>query len=79
MSHTCHSMGCERQVPPKMFMCREHWFELPKSDRDTVWNLYIPGQEIHKNPSREYIEATHDIIRRQAIRLGLVDTTLDDI
>ena len=29
---------------------------LPKWLRDEVWRTYRPGQEITKDPSREYVE-----------------------
>ena len=70
MSHTCHSERCNRVVPPKMFMCKEHWFELPKEDRDEIWRLYRPGQEEDKNPSPEYMVAATRIIRAQSERLA---------
>lgn len=70
MSHTCHSMRCNRRVPPKMFMCRDHWYELPKHDRDLIWRLYRPGQETDKNPSSEYMAAATRIIREQDARLN---------
>lgn len=54
-NHTCHWPGCERQVPPAMWGCKEHWFKLPKALRDAVWKAYRPGQEINMTPSAEYI------------------------
>jgi hypothetical protein len=57
MPHRCHAPGCDAPVPPKMFMCRQHWFALPKPLRDMIWATYRPGQEIKKNPSREYLAA----------------------
>jgi hypothetical protein len=72
LTHTCHTMGCTEIVPPKMLMCRNHWFELPKSDRDLVWQLYSPGQEITKTPSVAYVQAVNRIILEQAQRLGLI-------
>lgn len=62
MKHTCHANGCQTSVPPKMFMCRTHWFKLPKSLRDNIWATYVPGQEITKTPSPEYLEAAHEAI-----------------
>jgi hypothetical protein len=56
MTHTCHATGCKRLVPPKMFMCKPHWFRLPKSMRDEIWAVYVPGQEERKDPTEEYIE-----------------------
>jgi hypothetical protein len=61
--HTCHATGCTVSVPPAMFMHRAHWFALPKYLRDAVWDAYVPGQEIRKNPTREYIAAARAAIR----------------
>ena len=60
--HTCHATGCSTAVPPKMFMCRSHWFALPKALRDAIWRTYRPGQEITKTPSPEYLEAARAAI-----------------
>lgn len=74
MSHTCHAKGCDRRVPPRMFMCKAHWFRLPKPLRDAIWATYRPGQENDKQPSRAYLEnaqcaiewlANQDIEREQ--------------
>lgn len=56
-SHTCHARGCEAEVPPAMFMCKKHWFALPKPLRDEVWRTYRRGQEVSKDPSKAYLEA----------------------
>ena len=53
--HTCHWPGCAREVPPKLWGCREHWYQLPKALRDAIWREYRPGQEITKTPSPRYI------------------------
>lgn len=69
MSHTCHWPGCKREVPPKMWGCRPHWFKLPKDLRDLIWATYRPGQEIDKNPSEDYLsaaDAVQDWIRSQS-------------
>ena len=55
MSHTCHAPGCDRFIPPKMFMCKFHWYALPNKIRDAIWDEYRPGQEIRKNPSLRYL------------------------
>jgi hypothetical protein len=57
MTHTCHWPGCGKPVPPAMWGCRPHWFRLPKHLRDLIWVTYVPGQEITKTPSSEYITA----------------------
>ena len=60
--HTCHATGCTVAVPPRMFMCKRHWFMLPKSTRDAVWAVYVPGQEIRKDPTDEYLTVTQNAI-----------------
>lgn len=54
-AHTCHAPDCGKRVPPKMFMCREHWYSLKKGTRDAIWREYRPGQEQDKRPSRRYL------------------------
>lgn len=60
--HACHWPGCERQVPPAMWGCREHWFKLPKPLRDQIWKEYRPGQEIDGRPSARYL-ATAQLVQ----------------
>lgn len=60
--HTCHAKECKTVVPPRMFMCKRHWYMLPKVDRDLIWALYSPGQEISKIPSLEYLEHAQECI-----------------
>ncbi len=68
MAHLCHAEGCQKAVPPKMFMCKPHWFSLPKRLRDAIWATYRPGQEVTKDPSPEYLEVAHEAIRWLADR-----------
>ncbi len=60
--HECHRTGCHVIVPPKIFMCKPDWFALPKPLRDAVWATYRPGQEVTKDPSREYLAAARAAI-----------------
>ena len=64
-AHTCHAQGCEVPVPRRMFMCKPHWYALPKAMRDAVWAEYTPGQE------RNFELVTQDYLRvtREAINL----------
>ena len=55
MPHTCHAHGCNAEVPPKMFMCKPHWFRLRKPLQKAIWAEYRPGQERDKNPSDRYL------------------------
>lgn len=62
MAHTCHADNCEQAVPPRMLMCRRHWYMVPKRLRDQLWAEYVPGQERRKDPTRTYIEAARACI-----------------
>lgn len=55
MPHTCHAINCRVPVPPKMLMCRLHWYMVPTHLRRAVWAEYVPGQEITKTPTPEYL------------------------
>lgn len=59
--HHCHWPGCEKQVPPAMWGCKQHWFKLPRYLRDEIWNTYRPGQEIDMRPSNEYLAAADEV------------------
>ena len=63
MAHTCHATGCVKRVPPEMFMCKYHWFKLPKRLRDAIWRTYRPGQCDDWNISHEYAEAAKDAVK----------------
>lgn len=55
MGHKCHAHGCTVDVPPKMFMCKPHWFKLRRTMRDAIWREYRPGQERDKMASQRYL------------------------
>lgn len=40
MNHRCHAKGCTVAVPPRMLMCRRHWFMVPADLRAAVWDEY---------------------------------------
>lgn len=62
-AHTCHANGCETAVPRKMFMCRRHWYMLPKAMRDAVWAEYTPGQERNMElVTDDYLRVTREAI-----------------
>lgn len=71
-THTCHAKGCDERVPPRMFMCRRHWYTLPKATRNAVWAVYVPGQEVRKDPSEEYIRVASDAVTWLARHEGLL-------
>lgn len=71
--HTCHAMACEAHVPPAMFMCKRHWYMLPKVMRDAVWEEYVFGQEDRMDPTEEYMNVTERAIRWLAIKEGHIE------
>lgn len=72
MAHHCHAIGCSRNVPPEMLMCRQHWFMVPKSLRDRVWTTYKTGQCDSLDPSNAYCEAARSAVIAVAEKEGCV-------
>lgn len=68
MAHSCHWPECPKDVPPKMWGCAPHWFKLPAYLRSKIWATYVPGQEITKTPSEEYLKAAQEV--QQWIKLN---------
>ena len=64
--HTCHARGCKAAVPPRMLMCRRHWYMVPRELRARVWATYRPGQEISKTPSAAYLAAALEAVNAVA-------------
>jgi len=60
--HFCHAKACEVVIPPKMLMCKRHWFMVPADLRKAVWREYRPGQEVGKEPTAEYLGAARNAI-----------------
>ncbi len=60
--HICHARNCEVSVPPKLFMCKKHWYMVPFSYRKLIWALYRPGQEVDKVPAKRYLEVVSEAI-----------------
>ena len=73
--HTCHATGCDKHVPPEMFMCKTHWFMLPKSMRNDIWTTYRVGQCDDMNPSKEYCE----IARKCVVYLATIQGIKPDV
>ena len=70
--HRCHATDCQVEVPPIMFMCRRHWFTLPKHMRDEIWRTYRAGQCDDWQISKEYSEAAKTAIKFIAAKEGKV-------
>ena len=71
MAHTCHATSCNVAVPPEMFMCKRHWFSLPKPLRDAIWRTYRPGQCDDWNITHEYAEAARAAVKHIAAKEGI--------
>ncbi len=54
-----------------MFMCKKHWFSLPRVLRNAIWNTYRPGQCDDWNVSHEYAEAAREAVRYVAQKEGV--------
>ena len=71
MAHTCHATGCKVAVPPKLFMCKRHWYSLPMELRQEIYRTYRPGQCDDWAISREYSEAAKAAVRYVAKMEGV--------
>ena len=80
VSHHCHATNCKAAVPPEMFMCKRHWFALPKKMRDAIWREYRVGQCDDMNPSDDYCRTAKECVVFLAQKEGRVpDTALYDL
>lgn len=80
MAHTCHATGCDVAVPLEMFMCRRHWFSLPKVLRNRIWATYRPGQCDDWHITHEYANAAREAVQYIAAKEGVEpDTSIYDM
>lgn len=63
MAHYCHAIGCTTEVEPRMFVCRAHWNLLTPKERKEINAVYVPGQEIRKDPTPEYLEVQQRLVK----------------
>jgi hypothetical protein len=70
MGHRCHAEGCDAEVPPRMLMCGAHWRKVPRALQDAIWDTYVPGQEVRKDPTDSYLDAAHAAIEAVAKKEG---------
>ena len=70
--HTCHAIGCEVPIIPRLLMCKPHWSKVPSKLRRAVWDHYLPGQEIRKKPTKEYLDAANAAIKAVAEEEGVL-------
>lgn len=44
---------------------------VPKSMQQELWAVYVPGQEIRKDPTKEYMEVAFKIIEHVEEKEGI--------
>jgi hypothetical protein len=42
----CAVPGCEVRIDLSRLMCRQHWYQVPKTARDRVWAAWRSGQGV---------------------------------
>lgn len=45
-----------------MFMCLTHWRMIPRAMQRELWAAYVPGQEVRKDPTAEYLLVARRLI-----------------
>jgi hypothetical protein len=68
MTHRCHAEGCDQQIPPRLFMCADDWRLVPPALQRAIWRAYVPGQEVRKDPTTEYVVVAREAIAAVAAR-----------
>jgi hypothetical protein len=53
-----------------MLFCFRHWRMVPRPLQRRVWAAYVPGQEIRKDPTDEYLEVQKEAVTEVARREG---------
>ncbi len=53
--HVCHARGCTTEIEPRLFMCSDHWQQVPPALRESINSTYRLGQEVDKQPSSQYL------------------------
>jgi hypothetical protein len=49
-------------VAPRFLMCGRHWRMVDSYLQSDVWAHYVPGQELRKDPTMEYLRAAQAAI-----------------
>lgn len=79
--HVCHAMQCKKEVPPKLLMCGRHWAMVPDNIQKMIWKYYVPGQEVRKDPTVDYLNWMRSAILAVAVAEKLVtrDEAIEDL
>ena len=76
--HSCHAIACKTRTKPEKFMCRRHWFYLPRNIRSAVYLHYRDGQCEDWKISNAYADTAQRAIRIVAEQEGLTVTGEED-
>jgi hypothetical protein len=68
--HLCSAVGCNERILSTRLMCPRHWFMVPASMRKAIWQAYVPGQEITKDPSPSYLMLAREAVNFVAATEG---------
>jgi len=60
-THACKARGCNRQVPKRYLMCRQHWAMVPEPIRLEVWAAWAEVQSSGQLTTR-YAETVRQAI-----------------
>lgn len=77
--HTCAAKNCPREVHKRFFMCRPHWFRIPKHLRHDLSNLWhIITDKTTPPVARAHADIEYRAAREEAVRLVALREELAD-
>ena len=63
--HRCAAPGCAKTVASTLLMCARHWYQVPRSTRDQVWQAW---NRLRQHPRDAQAQAGHRAAVRAAIQ-----------
>jgi hypothetical protein len=73
MRHECHAAKCRKPVAEKLLFCPRHWRKLSRRMKAEIWRTYVPGQEVTKTPTLEYLVVQQLAVAEVADKEGLFE------
>lgn len=61
--HTCKAKGCGTAIPATRLFCLPHWRRLPTPLRAKITAHYRRGQEVDKNPNKQWVAVAREAIK----------------
>lgn len=55
----CQVYGCKTAVPRRLFVCKQHWQQLPKPLQNAIYRECKPGQGTYKSASTRFLAVQH--------------------